>query len=55
MGFALEAMRLPLEALGYEIVAELPVLRLFDRGVIRDHQELLEQARQAGRKLAEAL
>jgi multimeric flavodoxin WrbA len=55
MGFALEAMRLPLEALGYEIVAELPVLRLFDRGVIRDHQELLDLARQAGRKLAEAL
>jgi multimeric flavodoxin WrbA len=55
MGFALEAMRLPLEALGYEIVAELPVLRLFDRGIIRDHQELLDQARQAGKKLAQAL
>jgi len=55
MGFAMDAMRLPLTAMGYEIVAEMPVLRLFDRGVIRDHAELMEQARQAGRKLAEAL
>jgi multimeric flavodoxin WrbA len=55
MGFAMDAMRLPLEALGYEVVTELPVLRLFDRGIIRDHAELMEQARRAGRTLAEAL
>jgi len=52
MGFALEAMRLPLESLGYEIVTELPVLRLFDRGIISRHTELLEQAGSAGRELA---
>jgi len=51
MGFALEAMRLPLQSLGYEIVAEFPVLRLFDRGIISRHTELLDQARQAGREL----
>ncbi len=55
MGVAMEAMRLPLESLGYEIVAELPVLRLFDRGVIAKHGGLLEQARLAGRELAESL
>ncbi len=52
MGFALEAMRLPLQALGYEIVSEFPVLRLFDRGIISKQTELLEQASSAGRELA---
>lgn len=55
MGFTLEAMRLPLEAHGYEIVAELPVLRLFDRGIIAQHEQYLEQARNAGRDLAAAI
>jgi len=52
MGFALEAMRLPLEAHGYEIVAEIPVLHLFDRGIISKHEDVLKQAEQAGEKLA---
>jgi hypothetical protein len=55
MGFALEAMRLPLQAFGYEIMAEFPVLRLFDRGIISKQTELLEQARSAGRELATSL
>ena len=53
MGFAMEAMRLPLEAHGYEIIEELPVLELFDRGIIKNHPEILERARRAGKKLAE--
>ena len=55
MGFTLEAMRMPLEALGYEIVAELPVLRLFDKGIISEHTSILDNARQAGLGLAEAI
>lgn len=55
MGFALEAMRLPLEAHGYEIVAEIPVLHLFDRGIISKHEDVLKQAGQAGEKLAESI
>lgn len=55
MGFALEAMRLPLEAHGYEIVAEIPVLHLFDRGIISQHEDVLKQAKQAGEKLAESI
>jgi multimeric flavodoxin WrbA len=55
MGFALEAMRLPLEALGYEIMAELPVLRLFDRGAIDGHKDVLVRAHEAGKRLANAL
>ena len=55
MGFTLEAMRLPLIALGYEIVAELPVLKLFDRGVITRHEDILDLARDAGERLARSL
>ena len=55
MGFTLDAMRLPLTALGYEIVAELPVLKLFDRGVITRHEDILGRARDAGERLANSL
>jgi len=55
MGFTLDAMRLPLEALGFEIVTELPVLRLSDRGIIKQHEEHLERARSAGRDLVAAI
>ncbi|MFO7817818.1 MAG: flavodoxin family protein [Desulfovibrionales bacterium] len=52
MGFAMDAMRLPLEAHGYEMVAAIPVLHLFDRGIISEHGDVLDEARQAGKKLA---
>lgn len=55
MGFTLEAMRLPLEALGYEVIVELPILRLFDRGIIAKQEDVLETARLAGEKLAKSL
>ena len=55
MGFTLEAMRLPLEALGYDIVGELPVFGLFDRGVVKEHREILDSAHDLGGRLAQAL
>lgn len=55
MGFALDAMRLPLTAMGYEIVEELPVLRLFDRGIIAKHDDIMNRAHAAGHALANAL
>jgi len=55
LGVALPAMRLPLVALGYEILAELPVLGLFDRGIVAKHRDVLDQAQRLGRELAQAL
>jgi multimeric flavodoxin WrbA len=55
MGFTLEAMRRPLEALGYEIVGELAVLSIFDRGKVRDDVSVLSQATGLGSALADAL
>lgn len=55
LGFALDALRLPLEALGYDIVSAMSVPSLFDRGVISSHQDLMEMGYNAGETLAEAL
>ena len=55
MGFTLEAMRLPLEALGYEVIGELPVFSIFDRAKVKDNFEILIKATKLGSELAEAL
>ena len=55
MGFTVDAMRLPLEALGYEVVGVLPVFRVFEKGKVREDNEALIRAEQLGSDLAEAL
>jgi len=55
MGFTLEAMRLPLEALGYEVIGSLPVFSVFDRAKVKDNSEVLTEATRLGSELAEAL
>lgn len=55
MGYTLEAMRMPVEALGYEIVGELPVLGMFDRGIVKEYEKVLHDAYHLGESLADAL
>lgn len=55
MGFTLEAMRRPLEALGYEVVGELPVLGIFDRAKVKERRDVLLAAEKLGTDLAESL
>lgn len=55
MGFTLDAMRLPLEALGYEIIGELPVFGIFDKAKVKEHSEILDSAAKHGADLAQAL
>jgi multimeric flavodoxin WrbA len=55
MGFTLEAMRLPVKALGYDIVGELPVFGMFDRGIVKEYENVLFEAHQLGKKLADAI
>jgi multimeric flavodoxin WrbA len=55
MGFTIEAMKLPLEALGYEIVGEMAVLQIFDRGKVREDAEAMDQAVEMGSRLARAV
>ncbi|MFH1982884.1 MAG: flavodoxin family protein [Pseudomonadota bacterium] len=55
MGFTLDAMRLPLEALGYEVVDTLTVLRIFHRGKVVDDPVAMAGAAALGITLADAL
>ncbi|MBN2179948.1 MAG: flavodoxin family protein [Deltaproteobacteria bacterium] len=55
MGMTLEAMRLPLEALGYEIIDELPVFGLFDKGAVKKEEKIMAKARAVGLNLASSL
>jgi multimeric flavodoxin WrbA len=55
MGFTVDAMRLPLEALGYEVIGVLPVFRVFEKGKVKEDGEALIRAEQLGSDLADAL
>jgi len=55
MGFTLNAMRLPLEALGYEIIDELPVFRIFGKAKVKENKGLMIKARKLGSDLYESL
>lgn len=52
MGFTLEAMKKPLEALGYEIVGELAVFKVFDKSRVKNDKESIDSAFKFGQKLA---
>jgi multimeric flavodoxin WrbA len=55
MGMTLDAMRLPLEALGYEIVNELPVFGVFDKGGVKKEAEIMAGAEALGSNLTKSL
>ena len=55
MGFTLEAMQRPLEALGYEIIGRLPVFGVFERGGVRENREVLLEAQGLGVELGRAV
>lgn len=55
MGFTLEAMRLPLEALGYEIIDELAIFKVFKRGAVKDQNQVMEQVGKLAEKMASSI
>ncbi|WP_300671859.1 flavodoxin family protein [Desulfoluna sp.] len=55
MGFTLDAMRLPMEALGYDIVGELPVFHIFDKAKVKESPKILAQASELGAELARSI
>ncbi|PKL59496.1 MAG: flavodoxin family protein [Methanomicrobiales archaeon HGW-Methanomicrobiales-4] len=52
MGFAIEAMARPFEALGYEILEKMPVSGFFDKGAIRNDASVMQTAYALGQKIA---
>lgn len=55
MGFTIEAMRAPLKALGYEIVGELAVYNIFDKGKVKTDPKILEKAYSLGERIADEI
>ena len=55
MDLTLETFRRSINALGYKIIDELPVMGIFHKGRIKDLPEVLDQAEALGRKLAASL
>lgn len=55
MGIALEAMQLPMTALGYDIVGSLPLFKAFEKGAIKKQEEAMSQAFELGVKLGQAM
>jgi hypothetical protein len=55
MGFTLEAMRTPIEALGYQVIGEQAIFRVFDRGKVKEDTESLERVFSLGKTLAKSL
>ncbi|MFC1913680.1 flavodoxin family protein [Chloroflexota bacterium] len=52
MDLSFETMRRSVEALGYEIIGEMPVLGIFHKGKVKEYSQVLEQAENLGRELA---
>jgi multimeric flavodoxin WrbA len=55
MGFTLEAMRLPLKALGYEIIDELAIFKVFERGVVKKEGNVMANVSEIGENLVRSL
>jgi len=55
MGFTIEAMKSPLKALGYEIVGELSVFRIFDKAKVKEDKVAIQKAYDLGVKLSQAI
>ena len=55
MGFTLEAMQWPLEALGYETNQKFPVLGVFEKGKVADRPEIIRTAEMYGENLAKEI
>jgi hypothetical protein len=55
MGFAIEAMQRPMEALGFEIVGTLPVFKAFEKGAVRTQKDTMDKAYELGIKLGQTL
>ncbi|WP_372776312.1 flavodoxin family protein [Mangrovibacterium sp.] len=55
LGFAIEAMQRPMEALGYEIVGSLPVFNAFEKGAVKKQEEIMTNAFELGIRLGDQL
>jgi multimeric flavodoxin WrbA len=55
LGVVMPAMRMPLEALGYEVIGELVAPGIFPAGNIKQNRDIISKARLLGSQLGQAL
>lgn len=55
MGYTLPLLRMPLEALAYEVLSEFPVLKSFEKGAVSEQPETLQKATDLGKMLSIAI
>lgn len=55
MGFTLEAMRAPIEALGYDVISEQTVFKIFDKAGVKKDEQAMSEAYKLGVDLAKAI
>lgn len=55
MGLTMEAMRLPLTALGYELAEEVAAFNAFAKGKVNEQADVLERCHELGQALARDL
>lgn len=55
LGVTMEALRMPIKALGYRIAGEMKVLGKFEAGIVGKDQAVLEEAAQLGEKIKVSL
>jgi len=55
LGVTMEALRMPIEAFGYEIAGELQVMGKFDAGIVGEDPDVLQRCTELGKTLAGAL
>ncbi len=55
MGFTLDAMRTPIEALGYQVIGEQAIFKIFDKGKVKTDSKAMEKAYELGVALTKAV
>ncbi len=55
LGFALEAMEKPMQALGYDVVGSMPVFKTFAKGTIKKQKKTMDAAYDLGIQLGKQL
>ena len=55
LGLTMDALRMPIEAFGYQIAGELSVMGKFEAGIVGQDPEVMQKCADLGKKLAAAL
>ena len=55
LGFAIEAMQKPMEALGYEVLDSVAIFKAFEKGEVRKQQDVMDKTFELGKLLGQQI